>query len=384
MFFNGCRTSQAATAGLCQSLVTAGVPLAVGWAASVADDRATDFAEEFYHRLVRGESVPTATAHARERIRRKGLVEVAWRLQDATFALPQVYAPSADGSLYDPSLPPERQAGRGPGYVLLGDGIKGLREGSSAAGTKPTAGPGPARGETTFAVLTGIGGAGKSTLATCAANRLQSAGFRVVPVRAEKDERGPAESGRALLTRLTGALDDEFIRADRQDLHRQITDSNLPPEQRIRLAVKGLNELRLVVVIDNFEDVLDLETRRIADADLAGFYRTLATGLTQGSRVMLTCRYLPAGTPTDHSTVMHLPLIEFTESDFRKFLRRDDVVEARIARGELRGGPAPRPLPGVRRDPGFLDNLRKVLRKADPDACATTWKASARGLERGP
>ena len=57
----------------------------------------------------------------------------------------------------------------------------------------------------------------------------------------------------------------------------------------------------------------------------------MATGLTQGSRVILTCRYLPAGTPTDLSTVMHLPLIEFAESDFRKFLRRDDVVEARIA-----------------------------------------------------
>ena len=170
------------------------------------------------------------------------------------------------------------------------------------------------------------------------------------------------------MTRLTGAIDDEFIRADRQDLHRQVTDGNLPPEQRLRLAVKGLNELRLVVVIDNFEDVLDLETRQIADADLAGFYRTLATGLTQGSRVILTCRYLPAGTPTDLSTVMHLPLIEFKESDFRKFLLRDDVVEARIARGKLTAALLHSLYQAFGGTPGFLDNVRKVLRTADPDA----------------
>ena len=370
VFFNGCRTSQAATAGLCQSLAIAGVPLAVGWSASVADDRATDFVEEFYHRLVRGEAVPIAAAHARELIRGKGLVRHGMaQFQDPTFALPQVYASAANGSLYDPSLPPERQAGPRTNYVLLGDGIKGLREGFIGRRHEiQRLVPALRDGETTFAVLTGIGGAGKSTLATRATNRLESAGFRAVPVRAEKDERGPAESGRALLTRLTGAIDDEFIRADRQDLHRQVTDGNLPPEQRLRLAVKGLNELRLVVVIDNFEDVLDLETRQIADADLAGFYRTLATGLTQGSRVILTCRYLPAGTPTDLSTVMHLPLIEFKESDFRKFLLRDDVVEARIARGELTAALLHSLYQAFGGTPGFLDNVRKVLRTADPDA----------------
>ena len=369
-FFNGCRTSQAATAGLCQSLAIAGVPLAVGWSASVADDRATDFVEEFYRWLVRGEAVPIAAAHARELIRRKGLVRHRMaQFQDPTFALPQVYASAANGSLYDPSLPPERQAGPRTNYVLLGDGIKGLREGFIGRRHEiQRLVPALREGETTFAVLTGIGGAGKSTLATRAANRLESAGFRAVPVRAAKDERGPAESGRALLTRLIGELDDAFIQAGRQDLHSQLTDGKLPLEQRLRLAAKGLNELRLVLVIDNFEDVLDLETRQIADAELAVFYRTLAKVLTQGSRVIVTCRYLPAGTPTDLSTVMHLPLIDFAESDFRKFLRRDDVVEARIAGGALAAALLHSLYQAFGGTPGFLDNLRKLLRTADPDA----------------
>src|SRR5205085_6601093 len=41
VFLNGCQTSQAAVAGLCQALTAAGLPLALGWAASVADERAT-------------------------------------------------------------------------------------------------------------------------------------------------------------------------------------------------------------------------------------------------------------------------------------------------------------------------------------------------------
>src|SRR5262249_30037390 len=35
VFVNGCQSSQAATAGLCQALVEAGVPLALGWSANV-------------------------------------------------------------------------------------------------------------------------------------------------------------------------------------------------------------------------------------------------------------------------------------------------------------------------------------------------------------
>ncbi len=376
VFFNGCQTSQADVAGLCQSLVGAGVPLAVGWSASVVDDRATDFTEEFYRRLVRGEAVSAAAAHARELIRGKGRTR---QFQDATFALLQVYSSAAAGAVFDPESAPEPYAGPRTEYVLLGDGIKGLREGFvGRRRERQRLVPALRDGDTTFAVITGIGGAGKSTLATRAANRLASAGFEVVPVRVEGG-RGPLEAGRTTLTRLIGALDDAFIRAGRDDLHRQLTHGNLPQAQRLRLAVKGLNELSLLIVIDNFEDALELETRRIADPDLAKLYRSLATGLTRGSREILTCRYLPEGTPVDLPTVLHLPLPDLEESSFRKFLRRDEVVDGRISRGEL--PPALihtlyRKLGGT---PGFLENVRKVLRKADPGELAEDLEGDSPG-----
>jgi tetratricopeptide (TPR) repeat protein len=363
--FNGCQTSQADAAGLCQSLVGADVPLTVGWSASVADDRATEFTAEFYRRLVLCEPVPTAAAHAREVIRCKGRIG---EVQDATFALLQVYSSVAAGAVFDPKPAPEPDVGPHTEYVLLGDGIKGLREGFvGRRRERQRLVPALRDGDTTFAVITGIGGAGKSTLATRAANRLATAEFQVVPVRVEGG-RGPLEAGRATLTRLIGELDDAFIQAGRDDLHRQLTDGNLPLPQRLRLAVKALNDLPLAVVIDNFEDALELETRRIADPDVAELYRLLATNLTRGSCVIITCRYLPEGTPTDLPTVLHLPLPDLDEPNFLKFLRRDEVVDDRIGRGEL----APTLIHDLYRrlggTPGFLENLRRVLRTADPDA----------------
>ena len=196
-FFNGCKTSQAASAGLCQSLVAAGVPLAVGWSASVADDRATDFADEFYRRLVRGEPVPAAAAHARQAVRHKGIPPGQHR-PPGRHVRP---APALRPGRRRPPLRPEiepRAVHTGPRtrYVLLGDGIKGLGEGFIGRRREiHRLVPALRDGSTTFAVLTGIGGR-ESTLATRAANRL-AAGFRAVPILREARPAAPARPGRA-------------------------------------------------------------------------------------------------------------------------------------------------------------------------------------------
>src|SRR5206468_3532717 len=100
VFLSACQSSQAAAASLAQELVRAGLPLAIGWSASVADDRATAFAEVFYRQLLAGEPVPAALAHARLHIRRKGLYAKAHQgqdAQDATFVLPQLYCTAPAG-----------------------------------------------------------------------------------------------------------------------------------------------------------------------------------------------------------------------------------------------------------------------------------------------
>jgi hypothetical protein len=70
---NGCQTGQAAAAGLAGQLVASGVPLVLGWGASVIDDTATRFSAAFHqHRTAAGrvralESHTGVTALAQER-----------------------------------------------------------------------------------------------------------------------------------------------------------------------------------------------------------------------------------------------------------------------------------------------------------------------------
>ena len=69
VFVSGCQSGKAplqALSGICQSLVGAEVPLAVGWAASIADDLATNLARTFYKTLKDGQPVDRALLLARQ------------------------------------------------------------------------------------------------------------------------------------------------------------------------------------------------------------------------------------------------------------------------------------------------------------------------------
>ena len=365
---NACETSRAATSGLCQALTVAGVPLAIGWAAPVADDRATEFAEALYRRLAHGEPLSQAVAHARDAVRRSGTLrhgEV--EVQDATFAITQIYCSDDDSQLYDRTAPHRPWQGPRTVHYLLGDGIKGLSEGFVGRRRDVQRLVPPLRdGDVTFVVITGIGGAGKSTLATRAANRLAAAGFEVRPVRAAE---GPsaAERGRLTLSKVISSLSDAFLKGGREDLQRLLTSGEIALDQRLRLAVDGLNELRLLIVLDNFEDCLDLDSRRIPDPDLAECYRLLATRLTRGSRVIVTCRYFPEDTPGGQPQVKHVPLHDLDEPATLKFLRRDHVVEGRLGKGELSWELIRDLYQALGGTPGFLVEVRRILESADAD-----------------
>ncbi|HMH48714.1 MAG TPA: tetratricopeptide repeat protein [Candidatus Acidoferrum sp.] len=378
---NACETSQAAASGLCQTLTVSGVPHAIGWAAPVADDRATEFTEALYRRLAHGEPLPQAVAHARDTARRSGALRHGGvEVQDATFALAQMYCSDDGAELYDRAA--SRRPWQGPQIVheLLGDGIKGLREGFVGRRRDVQRLVPPLRdGDVTFAVITGIGGAGKSTLATRAANRLAAAGFEVRPVRAAEGPSAP-ERARLTLSKVISSLSDAFLKAGREDLHRLLTSGEIALDQRLRLAVDGLNELRLLIVLDNFEDCLDLDSRRIADPDLAECYRLLATRLTRGSRVIVTCRYFPEDTPGDQPLVEHVPLHDLDEPATLKFLRRDHVVESRLAKGELPWELIRNLHRALGGTPGFLVEVRRILESADAD----DLMAELHGVSAGP
>ncbi|HYH63649.1 MAG TPA: tetratricopeptide repeat protein, partial [Urbifossiella sp.] len=369
VFFNGSESAQADVAGLCQAFVAAGVPLALGWAAAVADDRATDFTETFYHRLGLGDGVAAAAAHARDRIRADGRVENVTRdgrpAVDVTYVLPRLYAARPGAELFDRTRVAEYTGARTE-YVLLPNQVQGLREGFIGRRREQQGLiPGLQDGEFTVAVLHGLGGQGKSTLATRVANRLS--GFRVLAVRPKRrDGETVADCARRTVDDLLDEFRAAFLRAGLQAEYDLLVNPKIAAVDKLVVAVDAMNEVAFLLVVDNFEDVLEVGTRAIADDALAKFYSRVTTALTRGSRVIVTTRYLPAGTPEGAPQVkVQGSLQDFRAYDFLKFLRRDAAVERRMRRMELTEAVLAELFAAVGGTPRFLKVLRDTLRTAD-------------------
>ncbi|HYH63237.1 MAG TPA: tetratricopeptide repeat protein [Urbifossiella sp.] len=371
VFFNGCETAQARVSGLCQALTAAGLPLALGWGISVADDRATAFAETLYRRIAVGDGVAAAVAGARGKIERDGYFEKGTTdgraAQDVTFAMPQLYAARPGAALYDRTRT-EPYQGPKTVYELLPGGVEGLREGFiGRRREQQNLVPALREGERTVAVLHGIGGQGKSALATRIVNRLRAGFGQVVAV---KPVRRPGETPEACAKRtaddLLDALRAAFMAAERKDVYKLLTDPDYTTADKLRAVVDALNGVAFLLVLDNFEDVLTLVTRAVADAGLAVFYAQLMSNLTTGSRAVVTTRYLPAGTPTDARLVrVYDTLRDFGEAEYLKFLRRDEVVARRMQVGELPEDLLKQLHARIGGTPRFLGLMRDTLRKYD-------------------
>ena len=142
VFASGCQSGQApreALAGVCQALVGAEVPLAVGWAASIADDLATNFARRFYGILKDGQQpVDRALCLARQE---------AWAAckerGDPSWTLPVLYSATSQSLIFDPDpqRPPELPIppANGPGGSAGDEG--GLRRALRGQAARAAAAP---------------------------------------------------------------------------------------------------------------------------------------------------------------------------------------------------------------------------------------------------
>lgn len=370
-FISGCQTGKAppvaALDGICQGLVGEGVPLAIGWAASVADDVATQFAATFYRTLANGQPADRALLQARQAIRK-----LCEQRRDPSWTLPVLYAATAQQHVVDPDAsrrePPPRTG-------AVQQALPGMTEGYAETfiGRRreiQRLPPSKRDGTIQAALLTGLGGAGKSTLATRLARKLEADGFLLIPVPGNE----PLDA-----SRLLESCADAFRTAARHerasgDTQRAamfeaaaagLGNPEVVVAARLRDLVAVLNEGRFVLVLDNFEVNLNEGSGAILDAEIAAFYRHLLTNLTSGSRAIITSRYPPSDLASLPHTVHEESLADFPEASFLKLLLRDAEVERRYSSREL---PQEllhdlyRLLGGT---PRFLKQIREVLRTID-------------------
>jgi len=367
VFVSGCQTGKAppvaALGGICQGLVGDEVPLAVGWAASVADSIATDFASVFYDTLSSGEPVDRALTQARQKI-----ADAAKESGNPSWTLPVLYAATTQGPVFDSN--PTRKAVLPPRPSMVQQPLEGMTEGYAEhfVGRRRELQrmlPALRDGVLQTVLITGLGGAGKSTLATRLARRLEPYGFRPIAVPSSRETPLSAAS----LLETCGVA---FLDAGMRDAHAILRDPSLPVEDRLRYIINALNRSRFVLVLDNFEVNLDEATHRIKFPDLADFYTHLLTHLSGGSRAIITCRYSPADIAKPPPTVHEEPLKDFPEASFLKFLLRDEVIEQRYREPDEKKGGLPRELLSelhrlLGGTPRFLDQIREVLRTIAPD-----------------
>ena len=377
VFVSGCQSGQAplqALRGICQSLVGAEVPLAVGWAASIADDLATNVARTFYRTLKDGQPVDRALLLARQE---------AWKScreqGDPSWTLPLLYSATSQSQIFDPNKPPEVLNWRNE--VL--NALPGMKEGYAEhfVGRRREQQrllPALRSGDLQVVIITGLGGSGKSTLATRLARRLETGGFIPIPVPSSREN--PLNSARLLQ-----AFSDAFREAARTHrsegatqkaskldaLVHDFKNPELSVEDRLHDAVTALNEGHFLLLLDNFESNLDEADLHILDSEISSFYRYLLESLSGGSRAIITTKYPPSDVSVLPPKVGKENLPDFPESSFLKIMQRDPDVERRIRSGELPMALLKELYKKFGGTPRFLLQIRKAIREMDAELLKT-------------
>ncbi|MEU8015988.1 CHAT domain-containing protein [Micromonospora parva] len=304
VFVSGCLTGDAPDRGafpsMSESLVRAGAPAVLGWALPVGDVSATDFAAELYRALAGGQALDQAVIEARQHLytNQRGSWHLLRVYADRSPLAPMVtplntkgrtriQARAADQEFLDPQTQLSRVAARAA-FVgrrrVIQRCLRILRQ--------PLQEPGGAEA----LVLSGMGGLGKSSLASRLLERMPT------HQRAVWFGRVDLTKFRELTTKVRFPALKQQAEADQV-----LSNDQVPLAVRLRflLDVDGpLGQTPCLFVFDDFEDG-NLDERgggHILSAAMAEILPALLTAIRETdspSRVIITSRYrfpTPTGT----------------------------------------------------------------------------------------
>lgn len=374
VFFSGCETARSGIAGVCQAVVDSGhVSLALGWGESVADDLATRFGIALLTSLGAGEKVDVAIDRARTAVLTHSVIrdEHGAEYLRPDFALPRLYASGPVDRIHDPSAPEDKPKSTPFVRRPMEDGITSLVAGFIGRRrilqrTFPVLRDGV--GGHRALLLTGIGGAGKSSLASHIIDEFRTnPAWHIIALKLQESETPTAFGTRIARTVREAA---QLIPGFNPLLIHQLGEDRNEPDatedlcRRLRFVVQALNDHPILLYLDNLESLMPLPPAEPVWSDPAfhQFFNTLVTRLTGKGRAILTCRYIPASLAPERAPhLLHESMPDFTLAEFKRYLFYDEALRLRMLTGELPDDLITEFHAKFGATPGFLNQIIAVL-----------------------
>ncbi|MGB2696890.1 MAG: CHAT domain-containing protein, partial [Candidatus Zixiibacteriota bacterium] len=280
VFLSSCQTAKAsnirAYPDVSRKLLNRGIPSVVSMQHSILDRSATDFAYRFYHSIASGNAVDVALADARvalykgEKKNRVDFATPALFLNDPDcISIKKIKAKKKKSKVKAKAVSLGEIQVMKKGFVGRRKELRVMRKGFESDNKRAF-------------IIHGFGGIGKSVLATRLALKMEehfdgAKGIRFRPTTKPED----------ILNELNAFLNMAGINAFNEYIHQSI-----PMDAKTDVLANILNQVRFLLIFDNFEDVLSGDGKReIANPDLRKFIQRLLNGVAENSKFIFTTRH---------------------------------------------------------------------------------------------
>lgn len=319
IFLNSCHgaVDKDQTASLAELLLRGGVPAVLAMQTSVSDAYGTALARAFFEELSRSEGVlaSRALACARrelERRRREALACGEEALTLPEYSTPTLFVAGVESLLVDFSCDKQPLQTR-PVHELAGqvlqlrqDELIGRRRELRRAlwvlrptrNTRDTTRTIDGLRKRTALALVGIGGVGKSAVASRLMHRLAEDGFLVA-----------SHVGSWDLGAIASAVGDAILEGANPAMERrgkQLVDPDLDDTRRFQLLAKSLADATVLLVLDDFEQNLAPDGASFLDSNLRRYLTGLVSVARRG-RLLITSRFPRPRARGSHCIIAHRP-----------------------------------------------------------------------------